>query len=129
MSAHALRTTPPVQHADEPDSLAFRGPNRRGHHRFPLIRASKVYRPSSSTFVPARTVNLSIGGALVEAASTRPFEVGEVVEIGVALRGAALVREPAMVEAVVVRVSPAQGDRQAVALRYLNPHHPAPQAA
>jgi hypothetical protein len=115
--------------------MTFRGMNRRQHHRFAVERPSKVFRRASNTFVPARTVNLSVGGALVEAAAARPFEVGEIVDIGVAYRTkqGAVVRENAMLQAVVVRVAPASDEpanpRQQVALRYVNPRHTTARAA
>ncbi len=105
------------------DSAAFRGINRRKHHRFGLVRSSKVFRRASGSFVPARTVNLSVGGALIEAAAARPFEVGEIIDLGVAYRGAAAVAQDAMQQAIVVRVQALDEQRQTVAVRYVNPHH------
>ncbi len=115
-----------------PGALLFGG-NRRQHHRFTMARASKIYRRASNTFVPAQTVNLSVGGALIEAAAARPFEPGEIVDVGVALRptnAGTVIGSDAMVQAIVVRVEAIDEHRQSVALRYLNPHHrPAARAA
>lgn len=115
-----------------PGAALFTG-NRRQHHRFNLVRSSKLYRRASNTYVPAKTINLSVGGALLEAAAARPFEPGEVVDIGVAFRpdrSGAVIGNDAMMQAIVVRVETIDEHRQAVALRYLNPHHhPAARAA
>lgn len=137
--ALAPASSPPVTHAPKlrlinadasseigengDESAAFRGINRRKHHRFSLVRSSKVFRRASASFVPARTVNLSVGGALIEAAAARPFEVGEIIDLGVAYRGAAAVAQDAMQQAIVVRVQALDEQRQTVAVRYVNPHH------
>jgi hypothetical protein len=112
-----------VEAMNDEESAAFRGINRRKHHRFALVRSSKVFRRASASFVPARTVNLSVGGALIEAAAARPFEVGEIIDLGVAYRGAAAVAQDAMQQAIVVRVQTLDEQRQTVAVRYVNPHH------
>lgn len=117
-----------------PPRLFFPGVNRRQHHRFNVDRAGKIFRRTTQSYVPARTRNLSIGGALVELEAPRSFQVGEVVDLGVAYRHDAVVREHAMLQAIVMRVEqPVAGDsrragKQLVALRYINPHH-ASQAA
>ena len=116
-----------------PSGALLFGGNRRQHHRFTMTRASKIYRRASNTFVPAQTINLSVGGALIEAAAARPFEPGEIVDVGVALRptnAGTVIGSDAMVQAIVVRVEAIDEHRQSVALRYLNPHHrPAARAA
>lgn len=125
----SVDTTTSEKTGDTPRSSAFSGLNRRKHHRFGLVRSSKVFRRASNTFVPAVTVNLSVGGALIETAAARPFEVGEIIDLGVAFRGVAAVEQASMQQAIVVRAASIDDRRQTVAVRYLNPHHADRKAA
>jgi hypothetical protein len=65
----------------------------------------------------ARTSDVSVGGALIEIAATRPFSAGDAVLV--AILGDSVVIDPrAMAEAVVVRVEQIGPGRQRVAVRF-----------
>ena len=96
-------------------SLRF---ERRQHPRIPIQRPARLVKddsPSGLTF--ARTSDVSLGGALIEIAASRPFNIGDAVRV--AILGESVVIDPrTMADATVVRVEPAGPGRQLVAVRY-----------
>ncbi len=98
------------------DPLRF---DRRAHPRLPVLRPARLVRDEQSvgglTF--ARTMDVSVGGALIEIAASRPFNAGEAVRV--AILGDSVVIDPrTMAEAVIVRVELAGPGRQRVAVKF-----------
>ena len=94
--------------------------DRRSHRRFDVQRPGKVFRRSNQQYVPASSRDLSFGGALLEVESERGFNVGEVLDVGIALTQKAVVPSAALLRAVVVRSHAVGEHRQLVAVRYLH---------
>ncbi len=94
--------------------------DRRSHRRFHVQRPGKVFRPASKQYVPASSLDLSFGGALLEVESERSFDVGEVLDVGLALTQKAVVPSSALIRGIVVRSTALGEQRQLVAVRYLH---------
>lgn len=112
-------TTPPVRPAANTASA-----DRRRHKRFNVWRPGKVFRRAMQKYEPVRTRNLSFSGALLELEPSRPLGVGELLDVAIAFRDSPVVDSATMVRAIVTRVEPAApgpGQRQAVAVRYIQP--------
>lgn len=92
---------------------------RRRHRRFGIERDGKVYAPDTRTYSPARTRDLSVGGAMLEVDADRPFTPGQRVDIAVASSTDGIVRNESMVQAVVIRADALRGKKQTIAVRYL----------
>lgn len=99
------------------DPLRF---DRRVHPRLPVLRPARLVRdglPVGSGLTFARTSDVSIGGALIEIATPRPFNAGESVRV--AILGDSVVIDPrSMADAVIVRVEQAGPGRQRVAVKF-----------
>ena len=95
--------------------------DRRKHRRFNVARPGKVFRRATQQFAAAQSRDLSFGGALLEVESPRLFNVGEIVELGLTLRGSAVVDSKSLVQGIVVRVRQVDPLRQSIAVRYINP--------
>ncbi|MBY0309211.1 MAG: PilZ domain-containing protein [Phycisphaerales bacterium] len=94
--------------------------DRRLHPRIPVSRPARLLRgdrPASPGLAFARTTDISTGGALIEIAATRPFNIGESVRVAV-LSDSAVIDPRSMEEATVVRAQPAGPGRQRVAVRF-----------
>lgn len=102
--------------------------DRRAHKRFGVQRPGKVFRRAARQYAPAVSRDLSLGGALLEVESDRPLNVGEVLDVAVALTPAAVVPSAALVRGVVVRSIACGEHRQLVAVRY-DQQHPMTAAA
>lgn len=94
---------------------------RRAEERRAVARPCKVFRRSTLRFVAARTVNCSRQGVLLDLAEERPFTLGETVEIAVAWSPRPLLEAASLIPATVVRVGPASGEGQRIALRLAEP--------
>lgn len=94
--------------------------DRRRHVRFGVARPAKVFRRAAQRYEAAASCDLSFGGARLEVRTGRAFEVGEIIDLGVALRDDALLRSPTLLRAVVLRARPLGPDRHEVALRYIH---------
>jgi c-di-GMP-binding flagellar brake protein YcgR len=92
---------------------------RRRHRRFGIERDGKVYSPDTRQYTPARTRDLSVGGAMLEVDAERPFSAGQRVDIAVASTTDGIIRNESMVQAVVVRADALRGKKQVIAVRYL----------
>ena len=95
--------------------------DRRKHRRFNVARPGKVFRRATQQFMAAQSCDLSFGGALLEVEGPRLFNVGEIVELGLTLRGSAVVDSKSLVQGIVVRVRQVDPLRQSIAVRYINP--------
>lgn len=91
---------------------------RRRNKRFRITRDGKIYRPEARQYLAAQTRDLSVGGALLEVDAERPFAPGDRVEVAVASTDSGVVRDDAMVSAIVVRADALGGRRQTIAVRY-----------
>lgn len=98
---------------------------RRRNKRFRITRDGKIYRPEARQYLAAQTRDLSVGGALLEVDAERPFAPGDRVEIAVASTDSGVVRDDAMVSAIVVRAVALGGRRQTIAVRYTGPRQAA----
>lgn len=94
------------------------GEERRRNKRFRIARDGKVFLPAARQYLSAQTRDLSVGGALLEVETDRPLSPGEAVQVAVASTDSALVRDDAMVHAVIVRARALGGRRQSIAVRY-----------
>ncbi len=94
--------------------------DRRSHRRFDVQRPGKVFRRAAQQYVPASSRDLSFCGALLEIESERAFNVGEVIDVGIALTQKAVVPSAALVRGTVVRSHAIGEHRQLVAVRYLH---------
>ena len=94
--------------------------DRRTHRRFGVQRPGKVFRRAAQQYAPVTSRDLSFGGALLEIESERGFNVGEVIEVGIALTRQAIVPSAALLSGIVVRSHAIGEHRQLVAVRYLH---------
>ena len=94
--------------------------DRRSHRRFDVQRPGKVFRRANQQYVPVCSRDLSFGGALLEVESERGFNVGEVLDVGIALTQQAVVPSAALIRGIVVRSFAVGEHRQLVAVRYLH---------
>lgn len=94
--------------------------DRRSHRRFGVQRPGKVFRRAAQQYAPVTSRDLSFGGALLEIESERGFNVGEVIDVGIALTQKAIVPSAALVRGIVVRSHAIGEHRQLVAVRYLH---------
>ena len=94
--------------------------DRRKQRRFSVARPGKVFRRATQQFNPVHSLDLSFSGALLEVDTPRPFAVGEIIDLGLAMGKESVVPSSCMVQAVVVRVTPIDPTRQTVAIRYVN---------
>lgn len=101
---------------------------RRRNKRFLIARDGKVFLPAARQYLSAQTRDLSVGGALLEIETDRPLAPGDAVQVAVASTDSPLVRDDAMVHAVVVRADAIGGRRQSIAVRYTGAR-PAARAA
>lgn len=91
---------------------------RRSHPRIRLSRPVRVVRgesPSGLSF--ARTTDVSVGGALIEIATPRPFAIGESVRVAV-LAEHAVIDPRSLAEATIIRAEPIGPGRQRIAVCY-----------
>ena len=93
---------------------------RRKHRRFHVERPGKVFRRTSQQFAAARSCDLSFSGALLEVESARPFNIGEIVDLGLAMSGGSVVPASCLVQAIVVRATAIDEARHTIAVRYIN---------
>lgn len=93
--------------------------DRRRHHRFETTREGKVFRRATQRFEPARTRDLSAGGAMLEVECERPFAVGEIIDLGIAPPQRTIMREDSLLHGIVMRTRTLGPSRQSVAVRYL----------
>lgn len=114
-----MNAAPQTQSARPTPNLHLTGADRRRDKRFGVARPGKVFRRATQQYAPASTRNLSIGGALLEVDTARPFSVGELIDLGVAFTERPVVESRSLVQAVVTRVEPVNSGRQVVAVRYV----------
>ncbi|MDX2146499.1 MAG: PilZ domain-containing protein [Planctomycetota bacterium] len=85
-------------------SLTSRAPqDRRRATRHKVDRPCKVFVPGAYRWYPGRTLDVSSGGALVVVQCARPFQIGEMVDVGIAFAGEPVVSDRATARGMVVR--------------------------
>ncbi|GEM_PF-2548713 len=104
----------------------FRLADRRGSPRVRMALPGKIFRRLTQQYVPAQSRDVSgpsvgggEGGALLEVETKRGLQVGEILDIALAMSPGAVVSSAAMLSAVVVRSTAIDSARQRVAIRYL----------
>ncbi len=93
-------------------------PDRRLHARTPIDRPCKVYHRASRQYLPARTCDLSSGGALIRIDSARPINPGDELDVFIAWGKKPVVNSAELVPAKVVRVAASLERHQAVAVQF-----------
>lgn len=91
---------------------------RRRHDRLALARACKLRAQRDLRYQPARTRDISAGGALLELDSPRPLAEGQSIAIAIDFAGRSLLTQEQVVEAKVVRAGPVLNRRQTVAVAF-----------
>jgi hypothetical protein len=93
---------------------------RRTHARVNLERPCKLYLPHVGRYVAGSTWNLSAGGVLLQLGLPAGVAPGDRMYVGIALkRRQAVLTAGEMIEAEVIRVDRATGDRVEVAARFI----------
>ena len=93
---------------------------RRIHERVNAERLCKLYVPRAGKYVSGLTWDLSPGGVLLHLDIATGISAGDRLYVGIAFkRRQAVLAADEMVEAEVVRVEHANGDRIAVAARFV----------
>ena len=91
--------------------------DRRAHARMAVARPAKVLLPRAQRYVPGRTLNVSVNGALVEVQTTRAPAEGESIGLAIAWSDAVVLPTSSVVEAKVIRRT-IDGDKVTLALCY-----------
>jgi c-di-GMP-binding flagellar brake protein YcgR len=60
------------------------GIDRRAHPRHPVNRPAKLRRLADGRYLPAETVDLSAGGAMLELERASNLQAGETIELAIA---------------------------------------------
>lgn len=94
------------------------GPNRRESRRISATLECKVLRPWTTSYLAARTADISESGVLLVLEAGAPLHVGEEVEVGFSWEGEALIVAERMVRGTVVRAGGSDLRLQPVAIRF-----------
>lgn len=119
---------PDAELAEAPET--FRMADRRRSPRVRLVMPGKIFRRLTQQYVAVQSRDVSAasgstsesggnGGALLEVETKRGMQVGEIVDIALAMAPGAVVSSSSMLSAVVVRAKSIDETRQQVAIRYL----------
>ncbi len=92
--------------------------NRRQTQRFDATLECKVLRPWTTSYLAARTADISETGALLVIEAGSPLRVGEEVEIGLSWSGEALIVAERMIRGTVVRAGGSDLRMQPVAVEF-----------
>ncbi len=93
-------------------------PNRRQSPRHSAMLECKVLRPWTTSYLAARTGDISETGVLLVIEAGSPLRVGEEVEIGFSWEGEALIVAEKMVRGTVVRAGGSDLRMQPVAVEF-----------
>lgn len=91
--------------------------DRRTAGRIKLQLAAKVRQPDTGRYLPARTINISESGLLLQLPTVRPLPAGTELEVVLAHADQPVLRQSRLRPAVVVR-SHEEAMRTTVALQY-----------
>lgn len=92
--------------------------DRREHPRRAVLRPCKVFHWDTQRYLPARTCDLSPGGALLRIDAARPLAPDDRVDVLIATDEHGLLRAAHQVRATVKRVLDAGDHRQFVAVEF-----------
>jgi hypothetical protein len=93
---------------------------RRTNERVNVERLCKLYLPRAGKYVSGSTWNVSPGGVMLHLDIATNISAGDRLYVGIAFkRRQAVLASNEMIEAEVVRVDQADGDRIAVAARFV----------
>ena len=93
-------------------------PDRRRAPRLEAALECKVLRPWTTSYLAARTADISESGVLLVIEAGAPLRVGEEVEIGFSWGGEALIVADQLVRGRVVRAGGSDLRMQPVAIRF-----------
>lgn len=96
----------------------FSGANRREAKRIDVMLECKVLRPWTTSYLAARTADISESGVLLVIEAGAPLHVGEEVEVGFSWSGEALIVAEQLVKGRVVRAGGSDLKAQPVAIRF-----------
>ncbi len=96
-------------------------PEKRQHSRQDIDLAAKLLHEPSHRFAQARTVDLSNGGALIEARLIRAIFPGDTVRIAIDWFGTGVVDANAMQSAQVIRADQEVDGTRRIALAFDRP--------
>ena len=96
--------------------MAINREDRREGPRVNIQRGAKVC-VQGGRFLPARTVNVSARGVLLEVEGARELEAGQGAQVGIEWHNAALLRAGGMIPGCIVRARRDQDGTQRVAIR------------
>ena len=91
---------------------------RRRHARKPVARPCKIFHCPSRKYLPAKTCDLSPGGALIHLENGRALAPGEEILLVVDWAGKNIVPADRMVHGTVVRVAGAIGRHQSIGVQF-----------
>lgn len=91
---------------------------RRQQARVECARPCKLLHPASMRYMAARTLDLSLGGALIEVSHHRPLQAGDRVDVLVDWDQRGVVARDTTLEATVVRLGPTESTRQRVGVSF-----------
>lgn len=95
------------------------GDDRRKHRRFRVMRPGKVFRRATQQYQSVESRDLSFSGALLSIVTVTPYQVGEIVDLGLAMNKATVMPSKSLLQGVVVRAEAIAQGRQEVAVRYI----------
>lgn len=92
--------------------------DRRDGPRVNVQRGAKMLvQGRGGRFLPARTVNVSARGVLLEVNAARALEVGEDAQVGIEWHNPALLRASGMIPGCIMRAERTAAGAQRVAIR------------
>jgi hypothetical protein len=95
--------------------------DRRRFPRLSIETPCKVYDRLTRRFAPARTVNVSAGGALLEVRPARPLEAGAAIDIAVSWSERPIIPASTMIGGRVVRGEPEPGGAVRIGVAFAAP--------
>ena len=91
---------------------------KRTSPRLRISRTAKVFSPLTRRYYPARTIDMSRGGAMISISSPRTLLPGDEIDIAIAWDDRLLIPQTSMIKAQVTRIVGRMGEHQAVGVRF-----------
>lgn len=105
------------------------GSERRRHQRVPVTTLCKIRDKRNLLYAAGETINISSSGVLLQLRGSRPFAMGDVVEVVIADEESPIVSREQVREAIVRRVSSDRSGHLSVALEFEEGADPDPTFA
>ena len=121
------RTPSSLASSTQSPSLAI-SPNasdRRRHIRHKVEAPCKIIEAKSGRAIAGTTRDVSLSGLLIALRTPVELKAGDIVRIGVAWRGQAVIDESTLSEARIARVFPIYNGQQTIAIQRTNAATPA----